>query len=523
MSERSLQYQSQNALTVEHSPTLTGLSVVPIGLFLVAFVVGSATLAGWLGFESPLFGLALETVFTALLFASGACLLATGAASRLEIVDTTPDRSAGVGVASGFGFVAFSAIGLTASQTFGLGGVRWALPASVVGVLVAGSILFAREDFGVTVPSGLFSLLIGGLFLFDVIDPSWTFSPAGFGVTFFGTVFVPLLTIVATFVGAWAAANAFQGFGAAGRQAGAFFLIGTNAALILLVLVLLIAFIVKNGFWYAVDGMEIGPGLHFHWPFVMDGYDVFLGQKGIFPAIVGTFWLVVGAVVLAVPIGVGAAVFLTEYAEQGRFTSVVEVATNGLWSTPSVVFGLFGYAFLVPRLGNNTSLLAGMIVLGFMLLPLVLITSREAIKSVPDEYRDASAALGVSKWETIKEVTIPSAMPGIVTGVIIGIGRIAGETAPILIVTADNPQRKFAPAVLGSFEFTATPPFIVNDALLSGSSALPYQLYGAITTGVVGDDPGYGWATAFVLLLVVLSFYVIGIMTRMYFRKKLHA
>ncbi|WP_226480002.1 phosphate ABC transporter permease PstA [Natrinema amylolyticum] len=523
MSERTLRNQSRNPLAVEYSATLAGLSIVPIATFLAAFVVGGLALAGQRSLGSTVLGIGLETVLTALLFVSGGCLLAVGVGSRYGVVETTPDRSAGLGVAGGFGFVAFSGVGLITSQTFGFGRLVWAPLALTAGLTVAGAIVFAREDLGVTVPAGLFSVVIGGLILFDVLTPAWAWSPAGFGVTFNGTVLIPLLAIVTGFVTAWAAANAFEGFGAAGRQAGAFFLIGANAALILLVLLLLIAFIVKNGFWYAVDGIEMGPGLHFHWPFVMDGYDVVLDQKGIYPAIIGTFWLVVGALVMAVPLGVGAAIFLTEYAEEGRFTSVIDIATNGLWSTPSVVFGLFGYAFLVPRLGNNTSLLAGMIVLGFMLLPLVLITSREAIKSVPDDYRDASAALGVSKWETIKAVTIPSAMPGIVTGIIIGIGRIAGETAPILIVTADNPQRSSAPAIMGSFELTTSPPFIVNEALLSGSSALPYQLYGAITTGVVGDDPGYGWATAFVLLLVVLSFYVIGITTRIYFRKKLQA
>ncbi|WP_222918181.1 phosphate ABC transporter permease PstA [Natrinema sp. SYSU A 869] len=523
MSERTLGNQSRNPLAVEYSATLAGLSIVPIATFLVAFVIGGLTLAGQLSLESTVLGIGVETVLTILLFLAGGCVLAAGVSSRYGITETTPDRSAGLSVAVGFGFVAFSGIGLIASQTLGFGRLLWVPLGLVAGVVVAGATLFAREDLGVTIPAGLFSIIAGSLVLLNVLTPAWAWSPAGFGVTFSGTVFIPLLTIVTSFVAAWAAANALEGFGAAGRQAGAFFLIGANAALILLVLLLLIAFIVKNGFWYAVDGIEIGPGLHFHWPFVMDGYNVFLDEKGIYPAIIGTFWLVVGAVLMAVPIGVGAAVFLTEYAEEGRFTSMIDIATNGLWSTPSVVFGLFGYAFLVPRLGNNTSLLAGMIVLGFMLLPLVLITSREAIKSVPDEYRDASAALGVSKWETIKDVTIPSAMPGIVTGIIIGIGRIAGETAPILIVTADSPQRSSAPAIMGSFELTTSPPFIVNEALLSGSSALPYQLYGAITTGVVGDDPGYGWATAFILLLVVLSFYVIGITTRMYFRKKLQA
>ena len=242
---------------------------------------------------------------------------------------------------------------------------------------------------------------------------------------------------------------------------------------------------------------------------------------GIFPAIVGTVWLVVGATLFAVPLGVGAAVFLTEYAEQGRFTALVEIATNALWSTPSIVFGLFGAAFLIPRIGGDESLLAGMLVLGFMLLPLVLITSREAIKSVPDEYRDASAALGVSRWETIRSVVLPAAMPGVITGIILGVGRIAGETAPLILVLGSTLNATSAVSVLDGFRFTAQPPFVANDALLSASASLPTQVWAVIAAGVSGS-PSMGWATAFILLLVVLTFYAVGITARTYFRRKLN-
>jgi phosphate transport system permease protein len=187
-----------------------------------------------------------------------------------------------------------------------------------------------------------------------------------------------------------------------------------------------------------------------------------------------------------------------------------------------VVYGLFGYAFLVPRFGGTTSLLAGILVLGFMLMPLCLITSREAIKAVPDEYRDASAALGVSQWETIRSVVVPAAMPGIVTGIILGVGRIAGETAPILLVMSGG-LRDDAPNVLASFEFTTSPPFVANDALLQSAPALPYQLYATITAGVSSENAiAFGWGTAFVLLVVVLSFYAIGIASRLYFRRRLN-
>jgi phosphate transport system permease protein len=257
------------------------------------------------------------------------------------------------------------------------------------------------------------------------------------------------------------------------------------------------------------------------WPMAMQAY-IPLGVEpgGIFPAIVGTVWLVVGATAFAVPLGLGAAVFLTEYAEQGNFTNLVEVATNALWSTPSIVFGLFGAAFLIPRLGGDESLLAGMLVLGFMLLPLVLITSREAIKAVPDEYRDASAALGVDQWTTIRSVVIPAAMPGVITGVILGVGRIAGETAPLILVLGSTLNATESVDVIGGFRFIGQPPFVVNDALTAASASLPTQVWAVIAAGVSGS-PSMGWASAFILLMVVLSFYAVGITARTIFRRKL--
>jgi len=272
-------------------------------------------------------------------------------------------------------------------------------------------------------------------------------------------------------------------------------------------------------------GATLVPEIAFSWPFVMNPSQGLGIQVGVMPAVLGTFWLVLGAVLFAVPLAVGAAVYLAEYASDSKFASAVEVATNGLWSTPSIVFGLFGLAFLIPRFGNNKSIFAGQLVLGFMLLPLTLITSYESMKSVPDAYRDASAALGVTQWQTIRSVVIPAAMPGVVTGVILGVGRIAGETAPLLLVTGGANFPTAAPGVLSGFEFDvmASPPFVsvTNDALMQAASALPYQLYAIITAGV-GQNEEFGWGTALVLLGVVLSFYAIGIASRNYFRRKLN-
>jgi len=277
-----------------------------------------------------------------------------------------------------------------------------------------------------------------------------------------------------------------------------------------------------TGVPFSLGPVSIGITGTLSWPMLMQAY-IPLGAEpgGILPAVVGTVWLVVGAAIFAIPLGVGAAIFLTEYAEQGRITALVEIATNSLWSTPSVVFGLFGAAFLIPRLGSKESILAGMLTLGFMLLPLVLITSREAIKSVPTEYRDASAALGVSQWETVKSVVLPAALPGVITGVILGIGRVAGETAPLILVMSGTLNSTQAIDVLGGFQFIAEPPFIYNEALLEATAALPTQVWAVIAAGVSGS-PSMGWASALILLIVVLTFYAVGIIMRTFFRRKLN-
>ncbi|WP_336036506.1 phosphate ABC transporter permease PstA [Halobacterium yunchengense] len=280
-----------------------------------------------------------------------------------------------------------------------------------------------------------------------------------------------------------------------------------------------------TGYSLALGPVGVVAGGTVDWPFVMNPSQGLGIQKGVMPAMLGTIWIVLGAVAFAVPLAVGAAVFLTEYAADSSFTRAVDVATNGLWSTPSIVFGLFGLAFLVPRFGGAPSIFAAQLVLGFMLLPLVLITSREAMKSVPDEYRDASAALGVSKWDTVRSVVVPAAMPGVTTGVILGVGRIAGETAPLLLVLNGPNFPNAAPGVLSSFavDFGLEPPFVhvSNPALLERASALPYQLYAIITAGV-GAEESFGWGTTLVLLGVVLGFFAMGIATRRYFRRKLH-
>jgi phosphate transport system permease protein len=532
---------------VQDDTTGTGLvAAATVGLAALLFAVGLASLFEVVAITDPVAGVPLAAVLGALLAVLGLAVVTFGVGSRLELVNTNPLPSAGLVAATAFGVLWFVVGGLLGSQTLGLGTVGWLAVGLLFGGVAFAVGVLPREDVGSTLPAGGMALLAGLTFLTGVIGPGWAWEPAGLRATFAADLVVPAATLVVSLLVGWSAAKAYGGFGAQGRHFGAYVLVYLNALSIVSILFVLVAFTVYKGIPGLIQGIGVGPGVGpettiklfgasftfawpLYWPFVMNGVGLLNDFNGVLPAVVGTFWLVVGAVVFSVPLGVGAAVFLTEYAERGRFTQVVEIATNGLWSTPSIVFGLFGFAFLVPRFGGGKSLLSGMLTLGFMLLPLVLITSREAMLSVPDEYRDASAALGVSKWQTIRSVVLPASLPGVITGVILGVGRIAGETAPILLTMAGG---TFVPGsqtvdVIGGFEFTASPPFVANPELLQATSALPYQLYALISAGVglsgnVSSPDQFKWATALILLIVVLSFYAIGIVTRYYFRRSLH-
>ena len=517
-------------------------AALAIGVSATLFALAVAAMFGRITLTGTLAGVQTVTLLGGLLTVLGLTVIALGAGSRFGYVESTPDPSAGL-IAGVGAAVPWALIGgSVASETLGLGTGGGVVGAVVVGGVALAATVLPREDVGSTAPLGALLVVTGLVFSTGVIGPTWVWElgweqQAAITADFL----IPVATLFTTLYGGWASAKAYGGFGARGRHMGAYVLVYLNALSIVAFLFILVAYVVVQGVPGLLTGFEIGLGtgpettifgvsvtLPVSIPFVMNGVALLNDFQGVLPAIVGTFWLVIGAVLLAVPLGVGAAVFLTEYAERGRFTQVVEVATNGLWSTPSIVFGLFGFAFLIPRFGNGKSLLSGMITLGFMLLPLVVITSREAMLSVPDEYRDASAALGVSKWQTIRSVVLPAALPGVVTGVILGVGRIAGETAPILLTMAGG---TFVPGsqtvdVIGSFQFTSAPPFVANPALLEATSALPYQLFALITAGVglgsnVSDPNAFRWATALVLLVVVLSFYAIGIVTRYYFRRRL--
>jgi phosphate transport system permease protein len=221
---------------------------------------------------------------------------------------------------------------------------------------------------------------------------------------------------------------------------------------------------------------------------------------GIYPAIVGTLYLVLGAIAIALPLGVGAAIYLVEYTRESRVTRLIRTGVDLLNGTPSIVFGLFGFAFIVLYLNVGVSMLAGQLTLALMVLPTVIRTTEESLKNIPQSLREGSLALGATKWQTIRSVVLPPAVPGIVTGAILSIGRAAGETAPIMFT-----------AVVFSSRF-------LPDSVFQPVMALPYHLF-ILATNVPGSSTNkYG--TALVLLLLVVGFYSVAIFVRTHFQNK---
>lgn len=224
---------------------------------------------------------------------------------------------------------------------------------------------------------------------------------------------------------------------------------------------------------------------------------------GIYPAILGTLKLVVGTIAIAVPIGVVSGIYLSEYAKETRWTSFIRGGIDNLAGTPSVVFGLFGMAAFVIYLDFGVSLLAGWLTLACLILPVIVRTTEEAVKRVPQDLKEASLALGATKWETITKVVLPAAFPGVITGTILSIGRAAGETAPIMFTAVVAYQTR-----LGDFS--------VMDPVM----ALPYHLYFLASEVPDAYDNQYG--TALVLLIIVLSIYSAATFLRYHYSKKIN-
>ena len=219
---------------------------------------------------------------------------------------------------------------------------------------------------------------------------------------------------------------------------------------------------------------------------------------GIFPNIVGTLLLVVGSMTIALVLGVSAAIYLNEYASHGRFITTIRLAILNLAGVPSIVFGLFGFGMFVIFFGWNVSLLAGWFTLAFMVLPVVITASEEALKAVPNGFREGSLALGATKWQTIYKNVLPYALPGILTSSILGIARVAGETAPIMFTAAYVVTDKLPWEGLTKW----------TDFFFQGVMALPYHIYvvsSKIPQNEYTERVQYGTAFVFLLLVALIA------------------
>jgi phosphate transport system permease protein len=259
---------------------------------------------------------------------------------------------------------------------------------------------------------------------------------------------------------------------------------------------IVIAFVFGIIIYLIVKG---GPTLS--WEFISQKPRSGMREGGIMPAIIGTLYLVLGTIIFALPIGVFSAIYLNEYAARNRITRIIRLSIINMSGVPSVVFGLFGLGMFVIFFGFGKSILAGSLTLAFLILPVIITASEEALKSVPDTYRQASLALGATKWQTIIKIVLPRALPGIITGSVIGIGRAAGETAPILFTVAAFMK-----------------PDLPN-SIFSQVMALPYHLF-VVATTMPNAPEDMQWGTALVLLILVMIFAATGSIIRA--RARLH-
>lgn len=257
-------------------------------------------------------------------------------------------------------------------------------------------------------------------------------------------------------------------------------------------LILILGFLVYNGISVI------------SWDFLTKAPEDGMTGGGIFPAIVGTMYLVIGSILFAFPIGVMSGIYIQEYAHENFFVKVIRVMTNNLSSIPSIVFGLFGMSLFVNTLGFGDSIIAGSLTLGLLVLPMIIRTTEEALKAINNSYRAGSYALGATKLQTIQKVLLPMAFPNIITGLILSVGRVSGETAPIL--------------------FTVAAYFLPNlpSSIFDQAMALPYHLYVLATSGTnieLARPMAYG--TALVLIFIVLIMNLLANVLRKYFSRNI--
>lgn len=262
--------------------------------------------------------------------------------------------------------------------------------------------------------------------------------------------------------------------------------------------VCVLAFLVWILGFILINGLKV-----ISWEFITAMPDNGMTAGGIYPAIIGTLCLMAGSMIIAFPIGVMSGIYLNEYMKGSLFKRFITIMTNNLAGIPSIVFGLFGMEFFVNQLSWGDSIIAGSFTLGLLALPVVIRTTEEALKAIPNIFREGSYALGASRWQTVKNVVLPSAMPNIITGLILSMSRVSGETAPILFTVAAY----FLPRL----------PESIFDKVM----ALPYHLYVISTSGTnIESSRPYAYGTALVLIVLVLILNLLANSIRKYLGKK---
>lgn len=263
------------------------------------------------------------------------------------------------------------------------------------------------------------------------------------------------------------------------------------SAIVVLSLIAILSFIVYNGISVI------------NWNFLTQMPEDGMTKGGIYPAIIGTLCLVAGSMIFAIPIGIFSGIYINEYTKDSWYKRFIKLMTNNLAGIPSIVFGLFGMSLFVNTLGFGDSIIAGSLTLGLMVLPVVIRTTEEALKSVDNSFRHGSLALGATKLQTVRKVVLPMAFPNIITGIILSVGRVSGETAPILFTVAAY----FLPKL----------PSSIFDQVM----ALPYHLYVISTSGTnVEASRPIAYGTAMVLIGFVLIINLLANALRKYFGKK---
>ena len=264
-----------------------------------------------------------------------------------------------------------------------------------------------------------------------------------------------------------------------------FFLLGLSMLIVLFFLGSIVYFIIAKG----IKAIS--------WEFLTQVPRAAMTKGGVAPAIVGTLYLTLGSLILAIPLGLACAIYLCEYSPKSIVVNIIRISINNLAGVPSVVFGLFGLAVFVKFFGFGVSILSGSLTLGILILPSIISAAQESLLAAPHSLREASLALGATHWQTIKKIVLPTALPGILTGVILSIGRVAGETAPILFTAA-------------TFYMRGYPKSVFSEVM-----ALPYHIYALMTEGThPAAQTQIAYGCALILLILVLSVSSIAIIIR---------